>query len=285
MANFVDRTGEISGKLKILHIATRKGELLKWTVQCSGCQIIKNIDTAHFKLGEFRKCDCRNSPHRVRNEIKIGNRYNRLVVDSFVGIKNNRKYWNCICDCGNQKHINTSQLNRGLLISCGCYSAEIRTSIGVEHRECFTRLYGVWSGMKNRCGGKNCGNYHSYGGRGISVTTAWHDYIKFRDWALANGYKAGLTIERVDVNGNYEPSNCTWIPLKEQAKNTTKTVRLIAFGETKTLLEWLYDPRCAVGEHALRSRIRMGWTPETAITTPSREKKNPKPLNKIGSHS
>lgn len=138
-----------------------------------------------------------------------------------------------------------------------------------QHRESKTKLYGVWSGMKARCSRESQIGYEYYGGRGIVVCDEWRaSFIAFRDWAMANGYEEGLTLERLDVDGNYEPSNCKWITQAEQAVNTRKNIPLTAFGETKPLLHWSNDSRCVVGRTTLYKRVSLGWEHEEALITP-----------------
>lgn len=138
------------------------------------------------------------------------------------------------------------------------------------HGESRTQFYQQWQGIRQRCNDSNSPDYDNYGGRGIQVCQEWnHSFTAFKAWALANGYKLGLTIERKDSNGNYEPNNCCWIPLKEQGRNRRNTTRLTAFGETKRLDEWAADPRCSVAIEAIRQRISVsGWPIELAIIAP-----------------
>lgn len=132
------------------------------------------------------------------------------------------------------------------------------------------KLRKVWRQMHARCEKPSDKRYAAYGGRGITVCAEWATYPPFRAWALAAGYQDGLTIERVDNDGNYEPGNCRWATRAEQALNYRRNVRLTAFGETKTVKEWAADPRCVVSEAALRLRVgRRGWEAERALTTPT----------------
>lgn len=109
------------------------------------------------------------------------------------------------------------------------------------------RLYGIWQGMKNRCGNPNVEKYSIYGGRGIKVCDEWAiNYLPFRKWALNNGYKSNLQIDRIDSNLNYCPDNCRWVTPKEQQRNRTNSVYITAFGERKLRKEWLEDERCSV---------------------------------------
>jgi hypothetical protein len=124
--------------------------------------------------------------------------------------------------------------------------------------------------MLTRCYNPNVANYHRYGGRGIKVYSGWrYCFRRFQTWALANGYRDDLSIERIDNDGDYSPSNCTWIPMNLQGRNTRRTRRLTAWGETKLLVEWVDDERCYVSSDAIWSRLGRGWSPEKSIRTPS----------------
>lgn len=120
--------------------------------------------------------------------------------------------------------------------------------------------------MKARCYNKNNGDYPNYGGRGIKICEEWQDYEAFQSWANENGYGDGLTIDRINVSGDYSPDNCRWITQREQTRNTRLTVYLTAFGETKPLVEWAEE--YGHSESLLRSRLKRGWTVEDAIFLP-----------------
>jgi hypothetical protein len=131
--------------------------------------------------------------------------------------------------------------------------------------------------MRSRCQNEKEACYPRYGGRGISVCPEWdQSYESFRNWAVSAGYREGLSIDRIDNAGNYEPSNCRWATRTEQSNNTRRNVMLTAFGETKNMTEWSMDPRCVVSFPALSLRIqRRGWDAERAITTPNQRRVNP----------
>ncbi len=131
-----------------------------------------------------------------------------------------------------------------------------------------TALYMAWHNMKSRCDNPNVRSHEAYGARGIRVCDEWLEFESFMTWAFASGYKEGLTIERKDVNGNYEPANCCWIPRADQGKNLRKNVRIRAFGQEKTKSEWAEDPRCVVSLATLHYRLKDGRDPEEAMTTP-----------------
>ena len=122
--------------------------------------------------------------------------------------------------------------------------------------------------MLRRCRDPQDIGFHNYGGRGISVCPEWEDYATFRAWALAAGYQPGLTIDRIDNDGNYEPGNCRWATQLEQYHNVRKNVNVTAFGETRCVSEWARDPRCCVSRATLDRRLKDGWAPEEAILCP-----------------
>jgi len=151
----------------------------------------------------------------------VGNRYGRWIVlkKADVRRKNNGEivgYWVCRCDCGAVKEVNTHHLLSGNSKSCGCSWRE------GTHNMSNTRLYTIWENMKSRCNYEKNTCFHNYGGRGIKVCNEWSNFIPFKDWALKHGYKDDLTLDRIDVNGNYEPDNCRWISKAAQACNRRK---------------------------------------------------------------
>jgi len=178
----------------------------------------------------------------------------------------------CRCDCGSTKMVLPTNLLKGTSTRCKSCALvarppKYRQKIYSAHIE---RLYSIWSGMKDRCRnpeGHAAKHYHE---RGIRVCQEWAgNYEAFKDWALANGYRDNLTLDRwPDQNGNYEPSNCRWATMKQQQRNKTNNRLITAFGETKALMEWAEDSRCIVGRGGLWSRLDNGWGPEDAITTP-----------------
>lgn len=190
-----------------------------------------------------------------------GNKYARLLVQEYWGIKSKEAHWLCLCDCGNTTVVKGAKLRSGHTRSCGCLLKESAARINYSHGGVGTRLYGIWEKMKGRChpvhGDKN------YGLRGISVCKQWKSFACFREWALENGYKETLSIERVDVNGNYCPENCTWIPLNEQARNTRLSVKYN--GETASEASRRLGGKFS---NLVYLRMKRGWSKEKAFTTP-----------------
>lgn len=133
----------------------------------------------------------------------------------------------------------------------------------------YNKLRAVWRQMKRRCTEPKDDRYYRYGARGISVCPEWQDFEIFLSWAISAGYQIGLTIDRIDNDGNYEPGNCQWATHATQSANRSSRVQLTAFGETKGMTEWSRDPRCTVSYAALSLRVRRrGWDDIRAITTP-----------------
>ncbi len=128
--------------------------------------------------------------------------------------------WHCKCDCGNECDVRSSSLISGHTKSCGC----LRPKVITKHGDYGSRLYWVWRGMKSRCKNPKHKEYKHYGGRGITFCKDWNDYSKFKEWAIASGYDKNArqydcTIDRIDVDGNYEPNNCRWVDMKIQQNN------------------------------------------------------------------
>lgn len=173
----------------------------------------------------------------------IGKKYGNLTVIGLSDKMSGRKsYWYCKCDCGNEIEVRSDNLTTGNTLSCGCLKkAQDRINLTKFHRhkESRTKLHDTWVRIKQRCLNPNNKSYINYGGRGITVCKEWSEsYENFRDWSLNNGYADNLSIDRIDVNGNYEPSNCRWANAKQQANNRRSNLKITYNSETKTLMQW-----------------------------------------------
>lgn len=157
-----------------------------------------------------------------------GQRFGKLIVLERVWHKG-ATHWRCQCDCGNEAVVVNAHLVNGYTKSCGCLRKEFCKSDKINRTyidgRINDRLYHIYYTMLDRCNNPNSTNYKNYGERGIIVCKEWKEsYESFRDWSYKNGYKRDLTIDRIDVNGNYEPSNCRWVTMKEQQYNKRDTV-------------------------------------------------------------
>ena len=153
-----------------------------------------------------------------------GQRFSRLVVLERVESDSCRNtMWRCRCDCGNETVVRAAYLNNGHTTSCGCYHRErvsVRKSPNIKHGESQSRLYKIWCCMKDRCYRPKNTCYKYYGGRGITICDEWrNDFSTFHNWALANGYREDLTIDRKDNDKGYSPENCRWVDRKTQIEN------------------------------------------------------------------
>ena len=164
--------------------------------------------------------------------------------------------WECLCVCGSTTITEGAKLRKGIAKSCGCKRGVLKISTMNTHGKTNTRLYRIWHSMKSRCDYDFKGS-ERYRGRGIKVCSDWNDsFYKFYDWAISNGYSDFLTIDRIDSNGNYEPSNCRWADKLTQDNNRRSNKTLEINGESRTIAEWSRISR--VKYETIRSRISRG---------------------------
>lgn len=209
-----------------------------------------------------------------------GKKFGKLLV-----IKRDKNYiapcgsiiaqWLCKCDCGNKTVVSTRKLKSGNTKSCGCYHKEKLKKMLTKHGFRHNKLYFIWLAIKSRCyNPKNIG-YKNYGGRGIKVCDEWLDKengsTNFIKWALKNGYKNGLTIDRIDVNGDYYPENCRWTSMVEQSNNRRNNHFITIENETKTLTQWL--KKYKISRTQFYWRKKHGMNEIEALIIPSFKKK------------
>jgi hypothetical protein len=206
-----------------------------------------------------------------------GMRFGRLLVIHRVENIGKRAAWLCLCDCGANVIVQSTSLTRGNTKSCGCLQKDIARETGsrllTKHGRFKKnkRLYKIWKHIIERCNDTKFKYYKDYGGRGIKICNAWMCFDNFYQWALNNGYSDNLTIDRINVDGNYEPGNCRWATPKMQSRNR-RSNKLITFnGVTKTYAEW--DEYLGFPAGTIRIRKFREWTDEQAITTIPRRHK------------
>lgn len=199
----------------------------------------------------------------------IGQRFGKLLVESRIGAKhvNRQIYWKCLCDCGNTSEVRTSHLRKGKIVSCGCHRNEIARARSRTHghgtKGIRTKTYRAWQSMIDRCTNPRTRCYKNYGGRGISVCERW---IKNYSAFLADMGECSkhTSLDRIDVNGNYEPSNCRWATDAEQALNKRNNVYVYWCDRRITLKE--LSEATGVPYKKLHRRIRtLGWSVESAV--------------------
>lgn len=208
--------GQRFGKLEAIRpVKKDKRGNVMWLCKCD-CGNTKLVAATRLRTGRTKSCGC------AIREIKdiTGTRSGKLVALYPTDEKRHGKtVWMCRCDCGGTRTATVNDILFGYVTSCGCAV----NKHGMGH----TKLYRVWVSMRQRCNNKNNRAYKWYGGKGVKVCDEWngsHNYEAFYKWAMASGYKQGLTIDRIDPDGNYEPSNCRWITISEQQKNRSNSL-------------------------------------------------------------
>lgn len=271
MSKSVDITGKKFGKLtaiKLDHVVckyTPKGGIKCsrhfWFCKCE-CGNTKIVEKGNLIKGTVKSCGCLSVP-----DFKdiVGKKYGTWTVLKFDhsmpkiranGIRSGfYHYYLCKCDCGNIKLIRRDHLPRIKGKFCRCLNNVTSET-----------LHTVWTSMKQRCLNPRNPAYFRYGARGITVYEEWKNYFTFRNWAMANGYKDDLTIDRIDNNGNYEPYNCRWVDMKKQARNTRRNHLITYKGATHCISEWAE----IIGMKAdtLWARLKRGWSVEKSLLTP-----------------
>ena len=273
--NYLDITGERYGKLVALYRTDikRAGSGTYWVFQCD-CGTKKVIRANVVRSGKTLSCGClvkENHPetHREQRDL-TGHKYGKLIVLSKYGKdKDGLHYMSwCRCDCGEELAVRDTLLLHGRKTMCNsCAKLSNAT-----HGKSKDRVFHVWQGMKARCYNPNNKAYPEYGGRGIRICNEWLDSTKFIEWALSNGFdesKSGdeCSIERIDVNGNYEPSNCTWVTKKRQARNKQNT-RYATYNGVKMPIRDIADIVGISATNIIQRMDKYGWSEYDAIHTP-----------------
>lgn len=211
-----DLTGQKFNSLTVIKRIGSKNKKALWSCKCD-CGNMTEVITSNLTSGRIKTCGC------SRQTDMVGRKLGMLTIIKKTKMIDSMSYWLSKCECGNEIELPWSHLR--MRKSCGCLAGEF-------HGLANTPLYYVWCAMRQRCFSRTHVGYENYGGRGITVCDEWiNSYVPFHEWAMANGYEAGLTIDRIDVDGNYEPSNCRWVTMKVQASNKRNNKKEVSVNE------------------------------------------------------
>ena len=272
----VDYTGRKFGELTVIGIEKDEiGKPKKWKCLCS-CGNTTIVQANNLKTGQTKSCGCL----KIKPTILDGQKFGRLtVIKRCENDSDGTTRQLCICDCGKYTKVRSRALLTGNTKSCGCFKSDsskeraseqrwnnvhIKEILPFKKRICDVRMM-----MIQRCTNPKNTSYNNYGGRGISVCDEWIDKNngakKFYEWMMSNGYKDGLTVDRIDVNGNYEPSNCRLVDDVTQMNNKRNNRLLTHNGETHTMAEWARMTN--IPYYILIDRInRCNWSADRALT-------------------
>lgn len=202
-------------------------------------------------------------------------KFHNLTVISFIEKRGRKPYWLCKCDCGNEKIICEFNFTSGATHSCGCKRSKqlaIQNKANIKHGLRNTRIYRIWCCMKYRCDNNESDGFKYYGERGVQVCKTWSDnFYEFYDWSIHNGYNDDLTIDRIDVNGIYEPCNCRWTTMKVQENNKRNNLILNHNGRSQTATLW--SEEIGINRSTLYKRLRSGWSVSDALSRPVNKNK------------
>lgn len=262
MGKFIDRTGQKINRLTFIKYVGNR----KWLVRCD-CGTEKIVLSGGIVTGQIKSCGCLNA-EKIRepkgHEDLTGQKFNYLTAVKFVGYdeKSHNCKWLFKCDCGNEKILNASGVKSGKTKSCGCYNSKLSAERWTIHGKNHTKEHRTWCGMRRRC--KDVENYPNYAGRGIKVCDRWLESFEnfLDDMGLAPTPKH--TIDRINNNGNYEPSNCRWATQKQQNRNYSRNIDITINNETHCLKEWceIYGKKYDIVYQRIRT---LNWEPIKAL--------------------
>lgn len=229
MSSFKNLTGLTFGNLYVESLSEERiANAITYNCKCICGKQVKIIGKQLTKTKARTNCGCINLENyrKTRTVNLTGQKFSRLSVIDSAGVINEKHAWNCICDCGNKCVVRANSLLHKTkpIKSCGCLMLEVNKTLMTTHGLSKTPEYNIWCGMKARCYDTNNPKYSNYGNRGIIVCDRWVN--SFENFLEDMGVRPTVTctIERVNVNGNYEPDNCIWLEGNLQARNKTSSV-------------------------------------------------------------
>lgn len=273
MSRFKDLTGMRFGRLSVVSKAESIRESYGltravWNCTCD-CGNHVSVKSGLLLSGKTKSCGCLKHEHSYNFDDLTSRKFGRLFVLN-VSERNTKSkiYYDCLCECGKLKTVASSELKSGHTRSCGCLARELISERNTKHGLSVTRLRGTWRNMISRCENPDNSSYPNYGGRGIKVCDEWHDLACFAAWAKSVGYIEGAprkeqTIDRIDVNGNYEPDNCRISNMTEQCRNKRNNRLFDMGGKTITMQE--LSEMSGVNRATISYRLSRGKSASEAI--------------------
>lgn len=271
MASLTDLTGQKFGRLLVVE-QNRDKRYVRWKCLCD-CGGVTITTTSKLKSGHTKSCGClqRERSSKASRKDLTGEKFGRLEVLYRAGEIGKRTKYVCKCECGNSIIVYGCNLVTGATASCGCARKESAAKLRFSHGKWGSRLYRCWRNMIDRCNNPKNKEYRNYGGRGICVCQEWESSFEtFYLWAMSNGYRDDLTIERIDVDSGYSPKNCTFADYHVQSRNRTNNRKITFRGETMVITDWAKE--VGISEATIRKRLNHGWSVEKTMTMPT---KNP----------
>ena len=267
----IDITGKQYGYLYVKSYSHTKGKIAYWNCSCvCGNDVVKAGKL--LRNGHIKSCGCMTS--KLVSDSKIddmqGRKIGRLIFKEYVGLLNHHALWLCQCSCGNECIVKASSVKSGVTSSCGCLAHEILMDRNIKHNCAYLPIYRNYHHMIRRCYDSTSKAYKWYGERGIRVCDEWKNkdngFMNFYNWAIENGYKEEIlpngrnkwTIDRINVNGNYEPSNCRWATNIQQANNKRTNVFVEHEGKKYTIAEFVREFN--LNYNNTLARYHKGWS-------------------------
>lgn len=269
MGKFQDLTGMKFGKLTVVERAENQGKKTMWRCLCE-CGNEKIVNGHDLKSGATKSCGCLKSKHIFKN--LTGQKFERLTVLEFWGIRNHKAYWKCRCDCGEETVVLGAHLTGGHSKSCGCLQREkLRITIqnNGTHKMSHTSIYETWHSMKSRCLNSTNESYKNYGARGITVCERWLKFENFYEDVskLPHFGEKGYTLDRINNDGDYCPENVRWADATTQNRNKRNT-RFVNYNGQKIPVTEASE-KSKVHVDTLKFRIKKGETGEYLFRLPT----------------